>query len=574
MANFLYYGDNLDVLRRHIDDEVADLVYLDPPFNSNQTYNVLFAEHEGTKAAAQIKAFGDTWEWNTEAERAYEEIVEAGGRNSEVMQAFRTFLSNSNMMAYLAMMAPRLVELRRVMKPTASVYLHCDSTASHYLKMLMDAVFGPDNFRNEIIWRRTGAHSPKKSFGPIHDTILFYSKTNDYYFKHVYLPYMKNHVEKRYSTDKVSGKLKFTSGGNILTGSGKTEGESGQVWQGFDPSKKNRHWAVPGFLAQQMAPDFEELGVVAKLDALYEAGLVDIKEGSAWPTPVRWLDDDEGQQMQDIWAYQPYTEGTVHDTKAGIDADVMWLGPTDPERLGYPTQKPEGLLHRIVRSSCPEGGVVIDPFCGCGTSIAAAQTLNRPWIGIDITHLAIALVKNRLLTGFPGQTIPVTVVGEPVSLPDAVELASEDTYQFQWWSLGLVGARPIEQRKGADKGIDGRLSFHEQPGGKTKNVILSVKGGHLKAQDVRDLRGVMERERAEMAVLISLEESTSLMQKEAATAGFYTSPWNTKHQRLQLLTIEQLLDGKGVDYPAPRQTNVTLKKARGLKTDPKNRHLF
>lgn len=572
--NYLYYGDNLDVLRLHIDDESVDLVYLDPPFNSNQNYNVLFQEHDGTQAAAQIKAFGDTWRWDEAAARAYEEVVERGGTVAQAMQAFRTYLDRTDMMAYISMMAPRLIELQRVLKPTGSIYLHCDPTASHYLKVLMDAVFGPQNFRNEIIWRRTGAHGPRRSFGPIHDTILFYTKTDDYFFNIVFRPYMKGHVDSRYSKDAATGKFKFTSGGNILTGSGKTEGESGQIWKGFDPSKKNRHWAIPGFLAEQMEPEFEDLGVIAKLDALYEAGLIDIKKGSAWPTPVRWLEDDEGHPLQDIWAYQPYTTGTVHDSKLGIDEDVSWLGPTDPERLGYPTQKPEGLLDRIIRSSCPEGGVVLDPFCGCGTAIAAAQTLKRPWIGIDITHLAIALIKNRLLTGFPGVKIPLTVIGEPVSLPDAMELAAEDKYQFQWWALGLVGARPIEQKKGADRGIDGRLAFHDNPGGKTKNVILSVKGGKLKAQDVRDLRGVVERENAEIGVLISMEDPTQQMRKEAASAGFYSSPWNSKHPRLQLLTVKELLDGKGIDYPAPKQTNITLKKAKSQQKPLKNRKLF
>ena len=171
--NHLYYGDNLDVLRRHVADESVDLVYLDPPFNSNASYNVLFAERDGTQAAAQIKAFEDTWRWDAGAARAFEDVVEAGGRVSQAMQAFRTFLGDTDMLAYLAMMAPRLVELRRVLEPTGSLYLHCDPTASHYLKMLLDAVFEAKCFRNEIIWKRTGSHSSAKKFGPIHDVLLY-----------------------------------------------------------------------------------------------------------------------------------------------------------------------------------------------------------------------------------------------------------------------------------------------------------------------------------------------------------------------------------------------------------------
>ena len=370
--NQLFYGDNLDVLGRHVADESVDLVYLDPPFNSNADYNVLFAERDGTQAAAQIKAFEDTWRWDEGAARAYADVVEAGGRVSQVMQAFRTSLGESDMLAYLAMMAPRLVELQRVLKPTGSLYLHCDPTASHYLKMLLDAVFGPANFRNEIIWRRTGAHGAQRSFGPIHDTILFYSKPPDYFFRIVKGPYMRGHVERRYTKDD-EGRMKFTSGGNVLTGPGATQGESGQPWQGFNPSKKNRHWAVPGFLSRQMPPEFMTLGVLEKLDVLYEKGLIEIEVDAAWPTPVRFLNEADGHPLQDIWAYQPYTNNTVHGTKDGIDEDVKWLGPTDPERLGYQTQKPLGLLSRIIRSSCPKDGLVLDPFCGCGTTIAAAS---------------------------------------------------------------------------------------------------------------------------------------------------------------------------------------------------------
>jgi site-specific DNA-methyltransferase (adenine-specific) len=391
--NLLYYGDNLDILRRYIENESVDLVYLDPPFKSDQNYNVLFAEHNGSRSASQIRAFEDTWQWDRSAAAAYQEVVESGHqRVSQVMQAFRTCLGESDMLAYLAMMAPRLVELHRVLKPTGSIYLHCDPTASHYLKMLMDAVFNPVNFKNEIIWRRTGAHNPRRSFGPIHDTILFYSKTNEYYFQIARRPYMKGHVEHRYKKE-ADGSYKFTSGGNILTGAGATSGESGAKWRGFDPSAKKRHWAIPGFLTEQMPVEFQKLGVLDKLETLYKAGLIDIKEGSAWPTPVRYLLDRNGQPLQDIWSYQPYTEGTVFGTKEGIDHDVAWLGPTDPERLGYQTQKPIGILARIIDSSCPKDGVVLDPFCGCGTTIAAAIELKRRWIGIDITQAAKFLQK-------------------------------------------------------------------------------------------------------------------------------------------------------------------------------------
>ena len=222
--NQLYYGDNLDVLRRHVEDESVDLVYLDPPFNSNASYNVLFAERDGTQAASQIKAFEDTWKWDEGAARACDEVIEAGGKVSEAMQAFRTLLGDSDMMAYLAMMAPRLVELRRVLKPTGSIYLHCDPTASHYLKLLLDAVFGPQNFRNEIIWRRSTGHNKlSRQFGPVHDTILFYAKSDDFYFRPGLRPVASGYVREWFTERDERGQFRT----NMLTGPGTRNGASG-----------------------------------------------------------------------------------------------------------------------------------------------------------------------------------------------------------------------------------------------------------------------------------------------------------------------------------------------------------
>lgn len=269
-------------------------------------------------------------------------------------------------------------------------------------------------------------------------------------------------------------------------------------------------------------------------------------------------EDAQGTSYQDIWAYQPYTRGYYYgDPESCLDHDVAWMGPTSSERLGYQTQKPAGLLARIIRCSCPEEGIVLDPFCGCGTAIAVAQRLKRCWIGIDITHLAITLIKHRLHDAFGAQAT-YKVIGEPVSLPDAHTLAAQDPYQFQWWALGLVGARPVEQKKGADQGIDGRLYFHDEKGGKTKQIILSVKSGHVTVKDVRDLRGVIEREKAQIGILISLRDPTQPMRTEAAAGGFYTSPWG-KHPRLQILTIAELLEGRGIDYP--RAVNISFKRA-------------
>ena len=520
VMNLLYYGDNLDVLRRHIEDESVDLVYLDPPFNSNASYNVLFAERDGTQAASQIKAFEDTWKWDESAARACQEVIEAGGKVSEAMQAFRTFLSESDMLAYVSMMAPRLIELRRALKPTGSIYLHCDPAASHYLKMLMDAVFGPRQFRNEIVWKRTSAHSSAKRYGPVHDVILFYGRSDEVKWIGGYEAYDEAYIKQRFAR---GGERPWKDAD--LTGSGVRHGETGEVWRGFDVTAKGRHWAYPP----------------SELDKLDEAGMVYWPEKKGgWPRLKKYLDTAKGVLLQDVWT------------------DIFPVNSQAQERLGYPTQKPEALLERIILASSNEGDTVLDPFCGCGTTIAAAQRLNRRWLGVDITNLAISLIRHRLADTF-GSAAEYEVVGEPVSLPDAGQLAQDAPYQFQWWALGLVGARPVEGIRGADKGIDGRIYFHEGDTAKTRQIILSVKAGHVTVSHLRDLRGVLERQKAEIGVLLCMDEPTAPMRKECASAGFYTSPWG-RHARLQILTVEDLLTGKTIDRP-PAQTSVTFKRA-------------
>jgi DNA modification methylase len=536
-GNCLYYGDNLDVLRRYIPDESVDLVYLDPPFNSNQDYNVLFAERSGTAAAAQIKAFEDTWKWDQTAALAFQEAVESGGDVSQALQAFRTFIGESDMLAYLSMMAPRLVELRRVLKRNGSLYLHCDPTASHYLKMLLDAVFGPQQFRSEVIWKRTSAHASAKRWGPVHDTLLHYSKTDNYTWNQVYQPLPQETIDQWYNNVEPETGRRFNRAD--LTAAGIRRGPSGMPWRGIDPTTTGRHWAIPGFVKDVV----DGLETQEALDALDAAGRLfwPARKGGK-PMLKRYLEESRGVPAVDVIS------------------DISPLKNMTLERLGYPTQKPEALLERIIAASSNPGDVVLDPFCGCGTAVAAAQKMDRHWIGIDITHLAISLIKARLIDAF-GAEAAFKVIGEPVSVEDAATLAAEDPYQFQFWALGLVGARPVEQKKGPDKGIDGRLYFHDEPGGKTKQVIISVKAGHVAVGYVRDLIGVLTREKAEIGVLISMEPPTGPMRKEAASAGFYTSPWGSTHPKVQLLTVQELLSGKGIDLPKITGSNVTLKKA-------------
>ena len=530
--NRLYYGDNLEILKRYIKDETVDLVYLDPPFKSQQDYNVLFAERNGSGAAAQIKAFEDTWHWDKSAAQAYEDVVTSGGRIAEAMQAFRTFLGTSDMLAYLSMMAPRLNELRRVMRSTGSIYLHCDSTASHYLKMLMDAVFGPKNFRNEIIWKRkTGrgeTNRKARRLGVSTDTLFFYSKTDDYYFNSQFTfdaRGYREYVEKFYRfTDNHGRRYRIAD-----LSSPSPRPNLIYDYKGYKPPKDG--WAISK----------------EKMEQWDREGRLEFPSSPAGRIQRRrYLDELKGKPVQNLWD------------------DIEPLSSRAKERLDYPTQKPEALLERILETSSRKGDTVLDPFCGCGTTVSVAERLGRKWIGIDITHLAITLMRHRLLDAF-GDTVRYTVIGEPVSLPDAEALAQQDPYQFQWWALGLVGARPVEQKKGADKGIDGRLYFFVEPG-KAEQIIFSVKAGHVTASHVRDLHGVVDREKAAIGVLISLEEATQPMRSEAADGGFYTSKelGNPKYPRIQLLTIEDIFSGKKVECPhsvSSREVNPTFKQA-------------
>ena len=567
--NRLYYGDNLDVLRRHIKDETVDLVYLDPPFNSAQDYNVLFKEHSGDRAAAQIKAFADTWHWDIGAEAAYKEIVEAGGQVSVAMQAFRSFLGESDMMAYLAMMTPRLVELRRVLKPTGSIYLHCDPTASHYLKMLMDAVFRAENFRSEIVWKRSSAHSDAKQgrriHGHIHDLLLFYTKGKEWTWNNVYTPYDESYVDRDYKLIEEGTGRHFRRGDLTAARPG---GDTEYEWRVKRREGIRERWVADLYDEYlQPLPGWEYRGVRPYKGRYWAYSKENMRQYSqegrlrhtfdGMPEYKRYLDEMPGVPLQDLWVdIPPIIAGTA-------------------ERLGYPTQKPEELLERILNTSSNQQNVVLDPFCGCGTTIAAAQKLGRSWIGIDITHLAITLMKHRLQDAF-GDSAKYKVIGEPVSLPDAEELALQDPYQFQWWALGLVHPRPVEQKKGADKGIDGRIYFYDEAAGsKTKQVILSVKAGHTGAAHVRDLRGVIEREKAEIGVLISMQAPTAPMKTEAAGAGFYDSPgWKKSYPRLQILTVADLLTGASINMPPLDQVNATFKKAAKALKEQKHGELF
>jgi DNA modification methylase len=520
MKNQLYYGDNLEVMRRYIEDETIDLVYLDPPFNSNANYNVLFAEKDGSKAASQIEAFTDTWTWTQESESVFADVVTGGGKVSDCLQAFRTFLGECDLLAYLVMMAPRLVEMRRVLKPTGSIYLHCDPTASHYLKMLMDAIYGPTQFKNEITWKRTSAHNDPGRYGANVDILLFYVKGNKWTWN------------TQYTAHDEAYKARF-----------RNADADGRLWSDYDLSAKGLSGG--GY-------DYEYKGVrsywrcpIRTMKRLDKAGKLHFTSKGGIRLK-RYLDETPGVPLQCLWD------------------DIFPINSQAAERLGYPTQKPVALLERIIQVSSNEGDTVLDPFCGCGTTIAAAAKLKRRWIGIDVTQLAITLIKKRLHDSF-GDRAQFDLIGEPMSVADAAALAEADPYQFQWWALGKVHARPAEQKKGADSGIDGRILFRS--GEKEyENVILSVKAGKTSVPHVRDLKGVLEREKAAIGVLISMQEPTKPMIQEAVTAGFYESDtFKQKYPKVQLLTVKDLFNGKTIEMP-PRHWVDTFKKAKSVST--------
>ena len=490
--NKLYFGDNLGILREQVGDASVDLIYLDPPFNSNADHNILFLERDGQQSAAQITAFEDTWDWSLDSELAYREVIREGpAKVGELMTALRPFLGQNDIMAYLTMMSQRLIELRRVLKPTGSIYLHCDPRASHYLKLLMDAVFGFDNFLNEVVWNYRKWTNAARHFQKNHDVILVYRR------------------------DKGAHTFNKLFDANAP--------QSEKYARGWDTN------VVAGGVRQLLVYDRE------KAQERIDNGGYD---------RIVYREEQNEVALPDHW-------------------EISILNSQAKERLGYPTQKPEALLERIIAASSNEGDLVLDPFCGCGTAVAVAERLNRRWIGIDITHLAVSLMKSRLRDSFGENLRPYDLVGVPRDVESARALAAESEhagrYQFEWWALGLVEARPSQDRKkGADGGVDGYINFFDDNSGRPKRVIVQVKSGQVNRGQIAALRGDMEREKAQIGLFITLQPPTGPMVQDALAAGFYEPEHfpDQRFPRVQILTIEELLAGQGAQYPrcAPAAT--------------------
>jgi DNA modification methylase len=521
-TNLLYYGDNLEILRDHIPAGSIDVVYLDPPFNSNRSYNVIFKDESGRHSDAQIMAFEDTWSWGDQASAHYEYLTNTDFQRrrvappvSSIIAALRTAIGKSPMMAYLVEMTVRLVELHHVLKPSGSLYLHCDAAASHYLRVILDAIFSPRNFRNEIIWKRSSAHSDTgqgaRHYGKVSDTILFYAKSQANIWNQQYQAYEAEYIARDYRRQDPDGRRYRISD---LSGPGGAA--KGNPY--FEFLGVTRHWRYSK----------------ERMEELYRQGRIIQTRPGAVPQYKRYLDEMPGMPVQNIWA------------------DIPVVNNRSKEYLGYPTQKPLALLERIIRSSSHPGDVVLDPFCGCGTALAAAQRLGRRWVGIDITILAIAVIKARLQRQFPVlDDIPIK--GVPTELEGARQLVRQrdGRREFELWALIQIGALPASghEGRGPDQGIDGRFTFTEHDG-KMRTALVSVKSGHVQPRDLYELRGVMAREGAVMGILITLEEPSRRMRREADEAGSYASPLRRRiYPLLQIVTVKELLKRKKPQVP-------------------------
>ena len=520
--NALYYGDNLEILRRYIDSGSVDLLYLDPPFNSNRDYNVIFRDESGRQSDAQMLAFEDTWHWGPSAEETYAYLTNTAAHRgavpepvSAIIGALRKGIKTNQMMAYLVEMTVRLVEAHRVLRDTGWLALHCDPTASAYLKLILDAIFDARNFRNEIVWRRYGAHNDvgqgSRHFGRVHDTLLLYARGPDPKWQQIFVPLDERYIAETYRFTEPDGRRYTTT---PLTGPGGAA-KGNPV---FEFKGHTRAWRY-------------SKETMERLDR--EGRLYYSRTG--YPRQKLYLEDSRGVPVQDVWS------------------DIASLSGAHRERLGYPTQKPLALLERIVQATTEPGDLVLDPFCGCGTALVAAQKLERRWIGIDITYLAIAVMRARLKRSFP-ELEEIPIIGQPTEVAGARALAEgpNGRYQFQFWALDLIYAEPVGgvEKKGSDRGIDGIITFTDARN-EIQSVLVSVKSGHVNPSMIRDLKGTMEREGAAMGVFLTLEEPTKEMRTEAATAGAYHSDlWNRDYPRIQILSIRELLEErKKADLP-------------------------
>ena len=551
----LYYGDNLEILRNKIPDESIDLCYIDPPFNSKRSYFQIYNNIGGTEDKAQAQAFVDTWKWDDRAIEGYSEITtNVHGRFTrqaiELIRGLELVLGTGDLLAYLIHMTLRVTEIFRVLKPTGSFYLHCDPTASHYLKLVLDAIFcsqGGD-FRNEIVWRRlVGGKSDSNQYGNNSDRILFYTKSQSYYFLP---PRLKEHNKKTVSDWYTKADERGRYVARPLTAAGATGGDSGQAWRNREPTG---HWTVPRILQKRYETETGNSlnGTVReKLETLARAGYIDFSK-SGNPSWRRYLDEATLPRIHDLW----------------VDDEVNSISRNSAERMGYPTQKPEALLERIIKASSSPGDVVLDAYCGCGTTVAVADRLDRQWIGIDITYHSIGLILKRLAGNNDKPPADIVVDGIPQDVESARALANRDDdrvrKEFEKWAvLTYTNNRAvINEKKGADKGIDGVVYFATGLG-KTERMVIQVKSGGANRGTIATLKGDMQRERAELALLITLDEPTKPMISEAKSAGAYEHAlMGRSYDRIRIVTVREMIEQDArIDLPLSYDAVKSAKK--------------
>jgi DNA modification methylase len=530
--NRLFYGDNLDSLRKHVKDETVDLCYIDPPFNSQRNYNQIY-NNTGGEDRAQAQAFVDTWTWDEQATEGYEEIITNGRglyteQTIELIKGLMNVLHRGALLAYLVSMTRRIVEIHRVLKATGSFYFHCDPTSSHYLKLVLDGIFCSQGgeILNEIIWKRTSAHNRLTRYGPVHDIVLFYSKSDKWTWNPQYTPYEQSYIDSFYRYIEEGTKRRYRLD-NIT--SNRPGGKF--LWHG-KPPPGTRFWGY----SKETLKQFESEGRI-----MYSKG--------GYPSYKRYLDEMPGQVLQDIWT------------------DIGPLSSASAERLGYPTQKPEALLERMIRASSNEGEVVLDAYCGCGTTIAVAHRLKRTWIGMDITYQSISVILKRLEDTF-GKEIAAKVQlnGAPKDMASANALANKHDdrtrKEFEKWAIleFTMNRGILNPKKGADAGIDG-VAYFLTDKATTDKMVFQVKSGHVGRGDIAKLNGDMGREGAVMGAFITLEKPTSVMRTEAAKAGSYSHVFTGRRlPRIQIVTIQDMLE-KGIRIDVPLTINP-LKNAR------------
>lgn len=535
--NHLYYGDNLTIMR-NMPSACVDLIYLDPPFNSDRSYNLIYRQLTGLPLPEQEEAFVDTWTLDAEKEemvRRMPIVLREYGVSEDLVQFWNAWIgalrsTDSRLLAYLVYMTYRLFEMRRILKPTGSIFLHCDSTASHYIKIMMDSVFGASNFRNEIIWKRQSAHSDAKTkFSVVTDSILFYANSKSTKFNPQYGEHDPAYLEKFYRHNDNDGRGRFRLGdmsapkGGGMSAINRTTGmpNGWYVYKGYQPPS----------LGWRYSPETME-----RLDLEGRIHFPKHRDGSPDYTKrlalKRYLAEQQGSIVTNVWTDIPSLGGE---------------GGGTGEALGYPTQKPIALLERIIRASTDEDQIVFDPFCGCGTAIYAAHLTNRKWIGCDIAILSVQIVRDVLLKRYglkEGEHYDVS--GVPLTVEGAEDLFQRDPRQFQHWVVEKAGGF-ANKKHSRDLGIDGRIYFETTDG--LRNMVISVKGGKLAPAFIRELRGTLEREKgSEMAGFICLGNPTPGMQAEAAAAGMYNYAGND-YPRLQIRTVEDLLAGRFFDTP-------------------------